>query len=320
MRTVRTALGNLALAVLGTVVAMLLLEGVLQVGALYTRATRLSGPRTWLRSGQRVVALGDSNTYGFFLDSPAAEAYPMQFQTLWNARAPQRQIEVLNLGVPGMNSSKLRTALPDLIRTLRPQIVTIMVGVNDFWIAPADESDDGRGLFDTLWRRSRVFRFFYMLRRALQGNDAPAAPNVQPTLTFPKLGDDKPPEVTLHYGDQHLDLTPPAISHKSKSWPEGLQRNLVAMTALAEQAGVRLILLTYPSEGALYMNANTAARRAAAEGGALLIDLGSEFLKLCPSKKCDDLFYFDNHPKLKGHQLAAQMMVDRLLGTLPTAP
>jgi lysophospholipase L1-like esterase len=307
MHVVRAVASRVMLAGFGVVVAFLLLEGLLQLGGLYTWATRARGAQKWLRGGQRVVCLGDSNTYGFFLERPAAEAFPTQLQELWNARDGAHPIEVLNLGVPGMNSSKLRTVLPDLLGTLRPDIVMVMVGVNDFWIAPAPVSEDDGSrvrLTDALWRLSRLFRLVYMIRRALE--------QPQLDLSFPKLGSEAPPAVTLRYGDRQLDLTPPEIGAGHKTWRDDLRRNLAAMAAQAANGGARLILLTYPAEGPLYAQANAAIRAAAAQSEAALVDLGSEFLKLCPTKTCDDLFFFDLHPTLKGHQLAARVLAARL--------
>jgi hypothetical protein len=118
--------------------------------------------------------------------------------------------------------------------------------------------------------------------------------------------------VVLHSGEQHIDLTPPAIGGTHKQWRKDLEANIVAMAQEAAQHGVQLVVLTYPAEGLLYNQANASMRSAAANSGAKLVDLGGAFLKLCPSRNCDDLFYFDLHPRLKGHQLAAQMIVDSL--------
>lgn len=310
MSALRTVLGRLALLAGGAITGLLLLEGLLQAAALYTSLTRPHDAQTWLHGGQRIVCLGDSNTFGFFLERPTEEAYPRQVQNLWNARAADSPIEVMNLGVPGMNSSKVRSILPEILRTLRPDIVSVMVGVNDFWISPVppEEVAGARvSLLDSIWSRSRVARLSHIISRAWE----PQAINI----TLPKVGDDKKPEAILHYGGHDIDLTPPAIGGKRKQWRQDLTANLIEIAAQVAQANARLILLTYPAEGTLYNQANAAIRSAAATTSTMLIDLGSAFLKLCPSrdpKVCDDLFYFDFHPRLKGHQLAAQLIVDGL--------
>jgi hypothetical protein len=99
--TIRAMLSRVALLIGGTIVGLLLLEALLQAAALYTAVTRPRAAGQWLRGDQRIVCLGDSNTYGFFLERPAEEAYPHQVQERWNARPGAAPIEVLNLGVPG---------------------------------------------------------------------------------------------------------------------------------------------------------------------------------------------------------------------------
>jgi hypothetical protein len=171
MRILSVLRSRVALVLFGTLAGLLLLEGILQISALINRAMQPRIPRTWLSGGQRVLSLGDSNTFGLLLEKPAEQAYPRQFQDQWNARAGATPIEVLNLGVPGMNSSKLRRILPQLLRTMRPDVVTIMVGrerLLDFAGPTDEESERAEHLIDTVWHYSRVFRLAYMLKRTLQ--------------------------------------------------------------------------------------------------------------------------------------------------------
>lgn len=297
---------RLTLVVCGTLAGLLLLEGLLQMGAYIASATRPRIPRTWLSGGQRVLCLGDSNTFGLLLEKPTEQAYPRRFQDLWNAREGAAPIEVLNLGVPGMNSSKLRRLLPELLHTLRPHVVTIMVGVNDFWTAPVpvdEEAEGDESMFDAAWRYSRVVRLAYMIRRALQ------PPTME--LSYPKFGDTTL-DVTLRYEGRELDLTPPSPSANRKDWREHLKENLIKMPELVARADARLIFLTYPAERSLYPQANAVIRGAAKTTRTTLVDLGTKFVRACPSKDCSDLFFFDYHPTLKGHELAAQLMVQQL--------
>jgi hypothetical protein len=101
------------------------LEALLQVAAL---AVHLGGGPTqaaWLTGNRRVLCLGDSNTYGLYL-ADRAQAYPQTFEALWNERVVSPRIEVLNLGYPGTNSSRLRRDLPRMLETFAPDVVVLM--------------------------------------------------------------------------------------------------------------------------------------------------------------------------------------------------
>src|SRR5262245_14874294 len=125
---------RLALAPIGLLLALLILEGGLQIGAFFLkRSKRGELPVAWVTGNLRVLCLGDSNTYGLWLEQREKEAYPQQLEALWNARVAAPKLEVLNLGFPGTNSSRLVRDVPRLLETLHPDVLILMVGVNDFW-------------------------------------------------------------------------------------------------------------------------------------------------------------------------------------------
>ena len=121
--------------VIVTALTVMLLEIILQLAAVFV--DKHPQQRHWLHPGSiRVLALGDSNTYGLYLQ--ADQAYPAVLEKQWNVSHPENPIEVINLGFPGTNSSRVLKSLPDVIKTFSPDIVTVMVGVNDFWMAPVN--------------------------------------------------------------------------------------------------------------------------------------------------------------------------------------
>ena len=81
-------LPRLALVVVGLVLA-LLLEAGLQIGAAYVRVTGRAVSTQWTTRGGRMLCLGDSNTYGIWVDG--RQAYPAVLQQLWNERAPSQR-------------------------------------------------------------------------------------------------------------------------------------------------------------------------------------------------------------------------------------
>lgn len=64
------------------VVLLLACELLLQLGALVVHGQSRLVPAQWLTGNTRVLALGDSNTYGLYLKEE--ESWPAQLQQLWN--------------------------------------------------------------------------------------------------------------------------------------------------------------------------------------------------------------------------------------------
>ena len=296
---------RLALVVLGVVLALLLLEAALQIGAFCVELAGHHGNAGWTTRNVRVLCLGDSNTYGIWLDG--SEAYPAVLQKLWNDSHPARPIEVLNLGVPGNNSSRLRNALPKLLRRYRPDLVTIMLGANDWWTVPEPLSDGGSGgrLASFLWRWSRVYRLAFMIRRAEETSEG----SVEATGYPPPRGPGpRPPDVNFGWTRK-----PEGFS----GWEPVLAENLEAMVAELGRAGVRVTLLTYPADAPIYHEASDVLRAVAQKTATPLVDVGAVFQPLCAPQPCDDMLFPNRHPAgqhptAKGHELVARTLLGQL--------
>jgi lysophospholipase L1-like esterase len=305
----RKILLRVSLVVFGLFLSALAIEVILQLGTLYVRSqgTKVG---SWTNPGRslRVLALGDSNTYGLHLQD-RSEAYPTTLQQLWRQRFPDRSIEVINAGVPGTNSSKLRNQLPALLRTFQPDVITIMVGVNDFWTEPepiqpldVEQREEPR----SLWSYSRLYRLLYMLVRASQ------KPQVE--IEFADPEGYRANRGTVRYGEAAFDLgwTRQAAG-TVPSWRAILTENCAAITQQARAAGVIPIFLTYAYQADVYEGANETVRKAAALAGAPLVDLQPVFRQQCPKGECPDLYYPTQHPTPKGHRWIATSLLERLV-------
>ena len=304
----RKVLTRVSLVVFGLILSAVAVEAILQVGALYIRwqGTEI-GSRT--RSGAlRVLSVGDSNTYGLHLPD-RNQAYPMVLQQLWRKRFPGRPIEVINAGVPGTNSSKLRNQFPALLQTFHPDVVTVMIGVNDFWTEPepirpvnVEQSEEPF----SLWHYSRLYRLLYMIVRATQ------QPQVEVKFANPEGY--RPNRGTVHYGEKAFDLGwTRKASGGVTGWQQQHTENCEALVQEARAAGVPLVFLTYSSRSRAYGVASDLVRKAAAVTGAPLVDLQPVFQPLCPQGDCRDLYYpSDHHPNAKGHRLIAAALLERL--------
>ncbi len=70
-----------------------------------------------------ILCVGDSHTYG--LPFPAEESYPAQLEARLSERHPTSVFQVVNLGIPGMNSSFLANRLERQMLQLRPRLVLV---------------------------------------------------------------------------------------------------------------------------------------------------------------------------------------------------
>jgi hypothetical protein len=235
--SLRAILSRIILVLFGLCLALLVLEGGLRIGSLFV-GRRLVEQPSWLGKW-RMLSLGDSNTYGLYVDK--SQAYPMVFERLWNATM-NRPVEVLNLGFPGTNSSKLVKDFRRMLWTFRPDVVTVMIGGNDLWTIPetaAASSHRLERLSAALWRVSRAYRFLYMVRRAFL--------NRQLELT------QEPPEGFQHghgtaqYGTEAFELGWTKVPEGGiPGWqPAGeLKANLETLAAQAAEFGTKLVLVT----------------------------------------------------------------------------
>jgi lysophospholipase L1-like esterase len=287
------------------------LELALQAGALAVRLAQREQPASWLTGRHRVLALGDSNTYGLYVQPE--QAYPKVFESLWNADSARRPIEVLNLGFPGTNSSWIRRDLPRMLRVFRPDVVTVMVGANDYWTAPveAEESEGASARLErSLWKYSRLYRLLYMARRSLGTPTLRVTTNSAQGLARGSG--------TAEYGQSRFELgwTIGSAARESVRSPVQLSQRLEAnLSEIAEQvreSGGTLVLLTYPSDSLLYGDANAVIREVAAKTATPLVDLRARFGLLCADPACSEYFFRDQHPTAAGHAFAARTLAEEL--------
>lgn len=304
-------LRRLLLVALGVVFAIILLELGLQVGALALRAVGAPSATSWLGANHRVLCVGDSNTYGLYLRD-RGQAYPRQLERLWNGNAARTPIEVLNLGYPGTNSSKLVRDLPAMLRTLGPEVVLVKVGSNDFWTVPVP-IEEGHRLGDTvagyLKQYSRVAQLVHMLGRSFDQR--------QLEVDYP-VHQGGGSEGTARFGDTEFPL-----GWEEAERPRGadayrdLERNLVRIAEIVRAHGATPVFVTYGSGMWNYGDASRAIRRVATDEGVALVDPAPEIASVCPEEPCPRWLYRDHHPTAAGYELIAKDVVPVLERLVP---
>lgn len=296
-RRVREWLGRIGLIGLGLAVTLVGIELALQLGALVVRFTHESRGAARDPGRFRVVCLGDSNTYGLHLEPH--ESYPAQLERELAALRPEQPVEVLNLGLPGLNSSRLLREFPELLESLAPNLVIIMVGVNDLWTDPvAESSARATTLRDFLTRHSRVVRLFRLLRARGRADVEVAIVQGAP---FERA------DQWVRVGDRDFDFGFQRGSVNMFLAEQQLSRNLLKLRDLSLASGARALFMTYPGRYELYGRANRAIRLAA-DAGLPLLDLKEIFRDPCPLEKCPELLFEDQHPNAKGYRLVARQI------------
>jgi lysophospholipase L1-like esterase len=83
----------------------------------------------------RVVTLGASSTFGF--SNRDEETYPYYLEQLLNRGPPGGdRLEVINLGIPHLQSTQILALFETEALPLDPDVVTFYEGVNDSWSSP----------------------------------------------------------------------------------------------------------------------------------------------------------------------------------------
>jgi lysophospholipase L1-like esterase len=307
--------GRVILSALGLLAALLLLELGLRVASRFYGFRPDSGPSGEGR--QTILALGDSHTYGVFY-SPE-ESYPGQLEALLELRAPNRY-RVVNLGLPGMNSSEVATRLESWYLEYRPALAVLCVGVNNLWNNADTSPESSDGLLAGLVAKLRLARLARLLAFRLR-TEPQNRPVERPRLRRVLLDQgragvehrdaDTGELVVRHRGNPHE----PAVSmERARAL---LHRDLESILSMSEAMDVRLVLLTYPSfHLSIPPSINEEIRGFSSTHGVSLVDAADRFRELLadPPKAPTELFHAarDSHPNPRGYSEMATLIADEI--------
>jgi lysophospholipase L1-like esterase len=227
----------------------------------------------------RVVALGDSNTFGWDVDEGAN--WPSQLEELLRAKLPD--VEVINAGVWGYSSFQGVRRFRELI-ALAPDVVLVSFGANDAHQVTVADADYARrhNRVEALTRATRRWRLAQLL---VQGWDGVA------TVTASSSG--LRPRVSL----------------------SEYETNLREMISTGRPSGIGVVLLTRPFVGTSTDPAswkahapryNAATETVARAEGVPLIDLYAAF------SNRPELFDDESHFGVEGHRAAAEVIAPEI--------
>jgi lysophospholipase L1-like esterase len=194
----------------------------------------------------RILAIGDSFTYGFYVHNQ--EAFPSRLQEVLNERLAPRRVQVLNAGIPGYTIADELSYLKDKGLALNPDIVIVGFYTNDVFdltpdmrqyfarevvLAQASPAANAPAGLQT-WLRDNValyslwrnIRYGYVEWQVEQ-----QVANITPTLPdMHRLYED----ITFLKPEEHQDL-----------WQE-YEATFKEMAALLKERNIPLVLVAFP--------------------------------------------------------------------------
>jgi lysophospholipase L1-like esterase len=290
--------------------SILLLEATLQVGSFINQHILGRKHQTqWLTSHLRIVTMGDSNTYGLYLKPE--DSYPKQLEKLWNATHKDQPIEVINLGYPGSNSSRIVANIEAAINNLHPDLVLIMIGTNDSWTQPISYAESSlisnkKNLLDWAKSHSKIYRMYCLVaRKKINEGELHVV-----TTSDPKQAESaKEKPATIDYQNLHLDFSMTMRKPEDNfNSDETLLSNIAKLIRYAKASQQRIIFLTYAGNKSYYMQANKIINEAMHRNQYTdFIDITEEFRALQPPKgEGNEYFFADLHATAKGNTLVAE--------------
>ncbi len=150
----------MALAFLALATTLLLVEVLMQAGALIVYA---SSKKPAIEAGgatDTILCVGDSWTHGMGTTDSSKHSYPAVLQELLRQRT-STPWTVVNGGRSGQDSRDVLLRLPSQLQATKPKFVLVLIGRNDMWSQPV-LVDDSTKLEDYQayrfrWRLPRLF-------------------------------------------------------------------------------------------------------------------------------------------------------------------
>jgi lysophospholipase L1-like esterase len=303
---------------------VIVMEILLQAGALVMQSNVRERPRNWLTEDTRLIALGDSNTFGLYLEPD--ESYPAQLERQWNAIYPSDSIEVVNLGYPGVSSFRMLDNFESMMQKFRPDVVLLNVGVNDFFSPVESIESEGDSILARLVHavraHSRLYHLVHIFRQSRNEPTHVAIENrkiewvdgwyerLSRMLEFKKANEkDDQREVLKVDGEEFVVFTQGTAADTI----DHLQDNLAKIVEISTRYDVDLYLLTYAASTSFYARSNTELRDFANKSHINFIDVAREMRRHCPVRdQCPEFFFEDFHPNAAGYRMIADFVLTRL--------
>jgi hypothetical protein len=300
------------------------LEAALRVGSLFAGAFFSRSAASGDASRVKILCVGDSHTYGAPL--PREQSYPAQLQRVLDRGFASPRFEVVNLGVPGVNSAFVANRLERQILELRPHAVVAWVGWNNQWNALETESwGETDPWISTRWlfhlRSFRLASAAWYTRAGHAWRPAEFDGSVDGWHQF-RLGDER---VRIPPGERGPGWFPAPPGHDELV--AGLAFDLGRMAATAEALSVPILFVNYPFSARhplpqAYGEVHAALREAGRRHGLDLLDAGLDLERAAVEGEAIGELLVDAmgpHPKAPLYGRLVDSLVPRLLAALSAA-
>ncbi|MCF0134899.1 MAG: SGNH/GDSL hydrolase family protein [Lachnospiraceae bacterium] len=84
-------------------------------------------------AGDSITDMGAARPFGVGPGEPLGQGYPRVFDNMLNAFHPEIRVRTVNAGISGNTSRDLRARFETDVIANEPDVVAIMIGVNDVW-------------------------------------------------------------------------------------------------------------------------------------------------------------------------------------------
>jgi hypothetical protein len=123
---------RIGLIALGVFLTLVALEIILRSTGFVYHFERMHQNVDYPDDAFVILCVGDSCTFGEGA-FPKTQSYPVQLENILRARHPGREFHVVNLGLPGMNSSQLARRFEGYLEMCKPDLAIVLIGNNDVW-------------------------------------------------------------------------------------------------------------------------------------------------------------------------------------------
>jgi len=257
-------------------------------------------PRSKPAGSFRVLCLGDSYTFGAYVDD--SETWPAQLEVALREANPDRQVDVINGGVSGFTIVDELAIVKEQGLSVEPDVVVIGFVLNDLAdltrrvssremlrISASESAAYPLGPFKTMLRQTAIYNAMFLMKawvRKSTGND----PTIQ--------------EVGIYH------LLKPRFDDSTVRLFEQYKRHLVELKTILDARGIPLVLMIFPYWEQISQGATDEAQRRLEEVSRELhvptVNLLSSFRRHDAVGRKFFHMPWDHHPSARGYRRAAR--------------